>query len=170
MVFLDEFGCNMAMTRRYARGPKGKRVKGYAPVNYGPNVSVLAAMRKDGVSTSMRIEGATTGEVFLAFLRHFLVPTLRPGDLVVMDNLAAHKVHGVKELLAEAGARPLYLPPYSPDYNPIEMCFSKLKTFLRAKAAWTREGLDQALTQAFSRVTPQDTNAWVKHCGYALLN
>lgn len=170
MVFLDEFGCNTGMTRRYARAPRGQRVKGYAPINYGPNVSVLAAMRHDGISTAMRIEGATTGEVFLAFLRHFLLPTLRKGDLVVMDNLAAHKVDGVDELLAEVGARPLYLPPYSPDYNPIEMCFSKIKTFLRAKAADTLEGLDQALTQAFDRITSNDTNAWTRHCDYGLLN
>lgn len=169
MVFLDEFGCNAGMTRRYARGPKGKRVRGYAPVNYGPNVSVLAAMRHDGISTAMRIQGATTGEVFLAFLRHFLVPELRPGDMVVMDNLAAHKVAGVRELLAEAGARPFYLPPYSPDYNPIELCFSKIKGFLRAKAADTLEGLDQALTQALNRISPQDTAAWARHCDYGFL-
>lgn len=170
MVFLDEFGCNAGMTRRYARAPKGKRVKGYAPINYGPNVSVLAAMRHDGITTAMRIPGPTTGEVFLAFLRQFLLPTLRPGDVVVMDNLSAHKVSGVQEVLAEAGARPYYLPPYSPDYNPIEMCFSKLKGILRAKAAETLEGLDQALTQAFNLISSQDTAGWVKHCGYGLLN
>ncbi len=112
-----EAGCNAEMTRRYARGPKGKRVRGYARVNYGPNVSVVAAMRHDGISTAMRVHGAATGEAFLAFLRHFLVPSLRPGDYVVMDNLAAHKVNDVAEILVETGAKPLYLPPYSPDYN-----------------------------------------------------
>lgn len=158
------------MTRRYARGLRGKRVRGYARINYGPNVSVVAAMRHDGISTAMRVHGATTGETFKAFLRHFLLPTLRPGDHVVMDNLAAHKVEGVAEILAEAGAKPLYLPPYSPDYNPIELCISKLKGILRAKAADTLEGLDQALAQAFRKISTQDTKAWVKHCDYALHN
>lgn len=170
LVFLDEFGCNRGMTRRYARGPRGARVKGYAPINYGSNISVIASMRQDGVGAAMRVEGATNGAVFLAFLRRFLLPTLRNGDLVIMDNLAAHKVDGVEDILAEVGARPLYLPPYSPDYNPIELCISKLKGFLRSAAARTKEDLDQALTQAFDAISPQETNAWVKHCGYSLLN
>lgn len=158
------------MTRRYARGQSGKRVRSYAPVNYGPNVSVLAAMRQDGIEAAMRVEGATNGAVFLAFLKHFLVPKLKQGDIVVMDNLAAHKVDGVHQLITSAGARVLYLPPYSPDYNPIELAFSKIKGFLRSKAAWTKESLDQALTQAFACVTASDTAGWIGHCGYALLN
>ena len=158
------------MTRRYARGLSGHRVRSYAPVNYGPNISVLAAMTQDGIKTAMRVEGATSAEVFLAFLKHFLVPKLKQGDIVVMDNLAAHKVHGVQELISSVGARVQYLPPYSPDYNPIELAFSKIKGFLRSKAAWTKESLDQALTQALASVSNKDTTAWVRHCGYAIRN
>lgn len=168
-MFLDEFGCNQGMTRRYAWAPKGKKAIGYAPVNYGENVSVVAAMRLDGVGASMQIEGAMTGEAFLKYLHRFLVPTLRPNDVVVMDNLSVHKVEGVAEAIRSAGARVLYLPPYSPDYNPIELCFSKIKTFLRKAEARTKKGLDQALTQAFQSITLKDIRGWFKHAGYNLL-
>jgi len=168
-VFLDEFGCNRAMTRRYARAPKGKRAIGYAPVNYGENVSVVAAMRLDGLTASMQIEGAMTGDAFLAYVQQVLVPTLRPGDIVVMDNLGSHKVDGIAQAIRSAGAELRYLPPYSPDYNPIELCFSKIKTFLRKAEARTAEGLDHALTQAFQLVTLKDIRGWFKHAGYSLL-
>jgi len=132
------------------------------------SVSWLPCVRM--ASKPPRVEGATSGEVFLAFLKHFLVPKLKQGDIVVMDNLAAHKVDGVHQLITSAGARVLYLPPYSPDYNPIELAFSKVKGFLRLKAAWTKESLDQALTQAFACVTTSETAGLIRHCGYALLN
>lgn len=158
------------MTRRYARAPKGKRAVGYAPVNYGDNVSVVAAMRLDGITASMQIDGAFNTETFLAYVEQVLVPTLRPGDIVVMDNLAIHKAEGVKELIRSAGAQVRYLPPYSPDFNPIELCFSKIKTFLRKLEARTKEGLDHALTQAFLTITPRDARGWFKHAGYSTLS
>ena len=158
------------MTRRYARAPRGKRAVGYAPVNYGDNVSVVAAMRLDGVTASMQIDGAFTGETFLTYVEQILAPTLRPGDIVVMDNLGVHKVQGVKELIRKTGAQLRYLPPYSPDFNPIEQCFSKIKAFLRKAEARTKEGLDHALTQAFQSITQKDARGWFNHAGYSLLS
>jgi transposase len=169
LVFLDEFGCHRGMTRRYARAFLGARALDYAPINYGDNISVIAAMRLDGIPTAMSIKGAVNGDIFLAFVRKFLVPTLRPGDTVVMDNLGAHRVTEVREVIEGANAHLLYLPPYSPDLNPIEQCISKLKGFLRSVAARTKEGLDQALAQAFDTVTRADILAWVKHAGYQTL-
>lgn len=166
LVFLDEFGCNTAMTRRYARSLKGSRAYGTCPVNYGPNVTVAGAIRLDGVVTAMRLEGAMDGEAFLAFTTHLLAPELRPGDVVVMDNLASHKVQGVAEAIEAVGASVLYLPPYSPDFNPIEMCWSKIKEFLRSQAARTRESLDHALAQGLDLVSFSDLVGWFKHCGY----
>lgn len=157
---------NKGMARRYARSAKGTRARGYAPVNYGPNVTVLSAMRQDGVTAAMTIEAATCAEVFQVFLEKVLVPTLRPGDIVVMDNLGTHRMKRVAEIITAAKARLLYLPPYSPDLNPIELCFSKLKTWLRGQGPRTKEALDQALTQGFNRITSQDAKNWFKHCGY----
>lgn len=170
LIFLDEFGCNTAMSRRYAWAPKGKKAIGYAPLNYGENVSVVAAMGLNGMTASMQIEGAISGEVFLEYVRQVLVPTLRPGDVVVMDNLPVHKVDGVAQAIHDAGAKILYLPSYSPDFNPIELCFSKIKDFLRKISARTKEGLEQALTQAFQSITLSDIRGWFKHAGYALLS
>lgn len=158
------------MTRRYAWAPKGKKALGYAPVNYGDNVSVIAAMGLNGMTASMQIDGAISGEVFLEYVRQVLVPTLRQGDLVIMDNLPVHKVDGVLEAIHAVGAQVRFLPSYSPDFNPIELCFSKIKTFLRKAEARTKEGLDQALTQAFQSITLKDIRGWFKHSGYSLLS
>lgn len=169
LVFLDEFGCHRGMTRRFARAFLGERAIDYAPINYGDNISVIAAMRLDGIPTALSINGAVNGDIFLAFVRDLLVPTLRPGDTVIMDNLGAHRVAGVREAIESAKAHLLYLPPYSPDLNPIEQCISKLKAFLRSVAARTKEGLDQALAQAFDTVTQADILGWVEHAGYQTL-
>lgn len=169
IVFLDEFGCHRGMTRRYARAFLGERARAYAPLNYGDNISVISAMRLDGIPTALSINGAVSGEVFLAFIQNFLVPTLKAGDVVVMDNLSSHKVEGIREAIERAGAQLLYLPPYSPDFNPIEQCISKLKGFLRSVAAMTKEGLDHALTQAFNSVSLQDIKGWVENAGYITL-
>lgn len=165
-MFLDEFGCNTAMARRFARALKGQRAHGKCPVNYGPNVTVVGAIRLDGVVTAMSIDGAIDGETFLAFTEGFLAGSLRPGDVVVMDNLASHKVEGVVEAIEAVGASVLYLPPYSPDFNPIEMCWSKVKEYLRSQAARTKESLNRALAQGLDLVSFSDLIGWFKHCGY----
>jgi transposase len=165
-VFLDETGVNIAMTRRYARAPKGERVHTSAPVNKGKNVTVLGAFSLEGIQAAMTIEGSTDTAVFLTFVQKILVPTLHPGQIVMMDNLSSHKVNGVREAIEAAQATLEYLPSYSPDLSPIEECWSKFKEFLRAKAARTRELLDQAITEALDIITPQDAQGWFAHCGY----
>lgn len=164
--FIDESGINLGLTRRYGRAAPGGRVEDAAPFNPGPNVSVIGALSCRGIGAVMSIEGATDGAVFLAYIRQVLAPTLAPGDVVVMDNLSAHKVAGVREAVQAAGATILYLSPYSPDFSPIESCWSKIKAFLRAVKARTREALDEALTAALATVTPLDARHWFAHCGY----
>jgi len=157
------------MTRRFSRSLQGQRAYGSCPVNYGTNVSVVGAVRLEGVVEAMILEGAFDGESFLAYIAEFLAPALRPGDVVVMDNLASHKVTGVVAAVEAVGARVLYLPPYSPDFNPIEMCWSKVKEYLRAQAARTRGALDDAIARGLELVTLSDLRGWFKHCGYAPL-
>jgi len=166
--FIDESGINIAMTRLYGRAPRGERALGSAPQNYGQNVTILGALSCTGLEAVMTIEGATDADVFRAYVREVLCPTLREGDIVIADNLSAHKVAGVQEAIAATGARLLYLPPYSPDLNPIERCWSKIKTFLRAAKARTREALDAAVTRALATVTASDARAWFAHRGYVL--
>ena len=168
LKFIDESGANIAMTRLYGRAPRGQRVVGSVPQNYGQNVTMLAALSATGVEAMMTVEGATDGDVFRSYVREVLAPTLRKGDIVVLDNLGAHKVNGVRAAIEERGARLIYLPPYSPDLNPIERCWSKIKTALRAAKARTREALEEAIKQALATVTESDARAWFKHCGYAL--
>ncbi len=134
---MDEAGSNLAMTRTRGRAVPGERVVNTVPQNYGENVSMLAALSVDGVSAPMTIRGAVDGLVFVAYLKEVLCPTLSEGDVVVMDNLPAHKVKMVRELIEGCRARLIYLPPYSPDLNPIEKCWSKIKTYLRAVKART---------------------------------
>jgi transposase len=165
-VFLDECGISTSMTRRYARATVGSRAYAFCPVNYGPNVTVVSAIRQDGVVAALQFDGAIDAQIFLAFLQEVLLPELRPGDNVWMDNLSSHKVEGVAELLASVGATARYLPPYSPDFNPIEMCISKFKEGVRARAPRTRKALDDAVTQSLDMITPEDTNACLRHCGY----
>jgi transposase len=154
------------MHRRYGRSLCGLRADGIAPVNYGDNISLVGAIRLDGVTTAMSLAGAFDGEAFLAFTEQMLAPELRPGDVVVMDNLGAHKVNGIREAIEAVGARLVYLPPYSPDLNPIEKCWSKVKHILRSIGARTKEGLHQAMAQALNLITLKDLIGWFKHCGY----
>lgn len=165
-VFLDESGVNRAMSRRYARSRVNTRAFGYAPRNWGENVSILGALTLRGPLQAMCVNGATDGRVFLTYLKEVLVPQLWPGAVVVMDNLGAHKVKGVRELIEAAGARLLYLPPYSPDFNPIEAAWSKLKSHLRRVAARTTEALDRAIAQGLATISAQDARGFFKHCGY----
>jgi transposase len=165
---IDESGINLALTRLYGRAPRGERALGSAPQNYGPNVTMLGALSCTGIEAVMTVEGATDADVFRAYVQEVLGPTLREGDTVVADNLSAHKAAGVQEAIAVTGARRLYWPPYSPDLNPIEPCWSKVKTSLRAAKARTREALDAAVTHALATVTEADARAWFAHGGYVL--
>jgi transposase len=168
LKFVDESGVNIAMTRRYGRIRRGQRVHDAAPKNWGRNVTVLGSLSCQGLEAVMTVEGATDAAVFRAYVSQMLVPTLQPGDVVVMDNLGAHKVDGIRSAIEASGAALMYLPPYSPDYSPIEPCWSKLKTCLRAMKARTREALDNALAYAIDTVTASDAQGWFKHCGYPL--
>lgn len=166
--FLDESGSNLAMTRLYGRGAKGERVVDAVPQNYGENITMLAALTTTGVVAPMTINGAVDGVVFKEYVKQVLAPTLRAGDLLVMDNLPAHKVKGIEELIQARGAQVIYLPPYSPDLNPIEKCWSKIKTYLRAAKARTRAELEKALAEALLSVSSKDAIGWFRNCGYAI--
>ena len=127
-------------------------------------MTILGAMSLCGMIATMTIEEATDAEIFLAYVEHVLCPALKPGDVVVMDNLSSHKVNGVRKLIEEVGAEVLYLPPYSPDLNPIEKAWAKLKQLLRATKARTKEALDQAITEALKLISADNAQAWFRHC------
>jgi transposase len=166
LKFVDESGVNLAMTRLFGRAPRGERVIGSVPKNYGASITILASLAVSGLDALMTIEGPTDGEVFIAYVERVLCPTLVRGDIVVVDNLGAHKVAGIREAIERCGARLIYLPPYSPDLSPIEKCWSKIKTFLRAMGARTYEGLEEAIKRATMTITESDALAWFAHCGY----
>jgi transposase len=166
--FIDELGVNLAMTRRFGRAPSGERVIGTVPQNYGANLTMIAALALHGIEAVMTIERATDAEVFQPYTEQVLGPTLRPGDIVVLDNLSAHKLATIREVIEGRGARLLYLPPYSPDLAPIEQAWSKIKTFLRAAKSRTREVLEVAIQQALMTITAADAHSWFTHCGYTV--
>ena len=166
LVVVDESGCTTSMTRARARAPAGERAVDSVPGGRWKVTTMIGAVRRGGVAAAVTLEAATDGEAFLAFVREALAPALRPGDVVVMDNLGAHKVAGVREAIESAGARLLYLPPYSPDLSPIELCWSKVKKLLRDAAARTAEALARAITAAFAAITASDLANWFNHCGY----
>jgi transposase len=156
------------MTPRYGRAAPGERVNEAAPLNYGENISMLAAISLSGIDAPMTIEGAVDGIVFRTYVEQVLAPTLKCGDIVVMDNLGAHKVAGVTEAIETRGAKVIFLPPYSPDLNPIEKCWSKIKTYLRGKKARTRDALEKALQEVLLLITPKDAAGWFESCGYPI--
>jgi transposase len=156
------------MTRLYARCPGGPRIHETTPGSHWKILTILGAMSTRGMIATMTIEEATDTDIFLAYLDHVLCPQLRPGDLVVMDNLSSHKVKGVRERIEAAGAELLYLPPYSPDLNPIEKAWSKLKLLLRSAKARTSEVLDQAITDLLPQITPDNAQAWFRFSGYGV--
>lgn len=166
LVFVDESGVNRSMTRLFAWAKRGERAYGHAPVNRGPNVTLIAALGIEGLLAPMQVNLATTGAVFRAYLEQVLCPVLKPGQIVLMDNLPAHKVSGVRECIEAVGAEVLYLPRYSPEYNPVEQLWSKLKGWMRKRAARRSEGLDVAITEAFEQITGEDAQGWFRHCGY----
>jgi transposase len=164
--FIDETGMQVALTPLYGRAAPGVRVVDTVPQNYGENISLLAALSLHGLSAPMTVEGAVDAEVFRVYVEQVLGPTLHPGDIAVMDNLAVHKVTGIEAAICARGARVEYLPPYSPDLNPIEKCWAKIKTALRHAKARTREALEAALEHALRTITATDALAWFASSGY----
>jgi len=158
------------MTRLWGRAARGARIPEATPQGHWRVLTTLGALSLRGIEAVMTIESPTDGEVFLAYLDQVLCPKLQPGDVVIMDNLSAHKVRGVRERIQACGAELLYLPPYSPDLNPMEKAWFKLKQFLRAAKARTAEALDQAIAEALKTITADNSIAWFRHCGYALQN
>jgi transposase len=166
LVFVDEMGTHTSLAPLYAYSPRGKRAFFEVPRNRGKNTTLLASISCKGMGPSMAVEGPTTKEVFETYVDHVLGPTLRPGQIVVMDNLTSHKGQRVRESIEGRDCELLFLPPYSPDYNPIEEAFSKKKALLRKAEARTREALIEALGAAISAITSQDVGGFFEHCGY----
>lgn len=154
------------MTRTRARAPMGQRAEVVAPFKRGSNFSVISAMGLQGVCASMMIEGAVDSQVFAAYVDHFLVPNLRPGNIVLLDNVKFHHSEWATKLIEATGATVLHLPAYSPDFNPIEECISKIKETLRSLKVRTKRKLYNALKKAIAMVTADDIRGWFKHCGY----
>lgn len=167
-VFVDECSTNIALSPIYARAPKGQRALGKAPRNWGKNISLVCAIDHQGVKPSMSVQGAVDTRAFESYLEHFLVPNLKRGQIVVMDNLSVHKSSRAQRIIEEAGATLLFLPPYSPDYNPIEEAFSKVKAILRKAGARSREALLEATGQALDAITTEDIRGFYADCGYRL--
>lgn len=166
LVFIDETGVNLAMTRGYARAKKGKRAYSKCPYNRGSNITLIGAIAISGLLASLTFEGWTNKEAFLTYVKDVLAPQLWSGACVVMDNLPAHKATEVQKAIESAGARVVFLSPYSPDFNPIENCWSKLKEFLRTRESRTYQELDHSITEAINSVTEKDIIGWFTHCCY----
>ena len=167
-MFIDESGVTTEMTRRYGWAPRPERVSEAIPAGHWHTLTVLAALTTGGVLASMSIESPTDGDVFLAFVEQVLAPRLEPGHVVILDNLAAHKVPGVRQFIENCGAQLLYLPPYSPDFNPIEQAWSQLKQLLRGVKARVLDQLEPAIARAIAAITPQNAQAFFRHCGYGI--
>jgi len=166
-IFLDECGSNIALTRLYARAPKGKRARGSIPRNRRKNVTLLASLSLSGIGETMLIEGAANAQIFEIYIGQILAPSLKEGQVVIMDNLSIHKGQRVRQLIEARGCRLLFLPAYSPDFSPIEETFSKLKAALRRVGARTHEALQDAIAAALLTITAADAAGWFQHCGYA---
>lgn len=167
LVFVDESGANTQMTRRYGRSPAGQRLVCPVPHGHYQTTTMIAGVRRKGPQAPWLFGGAMDGELFLAWVKQGLVRCLQPGDVVVMDNLATHKVAGVREAIEGAGARLEYLPPYSPDFNPIELMWSKVKQRIKSREPRNARQLHQAAGTAFAAVTPADCQGFFLHAGYA---
>ena len=165
-VFLDESGSNIALTRLYARAPKGKRARGSIPRNRGKNMTLIASLTLGGMGEALIVDGAANTEMFEIYIEQILAPSLEPGQMVIMDNLRIHKGKKVQQLIEARGCQVLFLPAYSPDLSPIEEAFSKIKALLRRIGARTREALQEALEYALTTVSASDASGWFSHCGY----
>lgn len=168
LVFLDESGVNINMVRRYGRGKGGRRVVDHTPLNTPKSTTILSSICLDGRHAFTTFQGGTTGDKFLTYLKDVLIPTLRPGDIVVMDNLRTHHIQAVSELLHDAGVKTLYLPPYSPDLNPIEKLWSKVKAILRKLRIRSPDALDAAICFALDQISADDCAGWFCCAGYCL--
>lgn len=166
LVFIDETWATTNMTRRYGRNLRGHRLVAKVPHGHWKTTTFIGALRHDGLTAPTVIDGAINGPLFLAYVQQQLVPTLRPGDIVVMDNLASHKVAGVRQAIEQAGARVVYLPPYSPDFNPIEMVFAKLKHLVRSAGPRSVEALWNLLGRLVDAFPPDECLNYLRHCGY----
>jgi len=170
LIFLDEGGVTTQMTRAWGRAPKGERIAEATQQSHWKVLTTLGAMSLRGIEVAMTIDEATDGEIFSVFVGRVLCPKLRSGHVVVLDNLSAHKVSGIREKIEACGAELLYLPPYSPDLNPIEKAWSKFKQLLRSAKARTQEALEEAVAAALNAITADNANAWFEHCGYRTQN
>jgi transposase len=166
LVFIDETGASTKMARLYGRCPRGERLVSYVPFGHWKTTTFVGALRNDQITAPCVFDGPMNGERFLAWVEQFLVPTLRADDIVVMDNLSSHKVPGVQDAIEKAGASVRYLPPYSPDLNPIEQVFAKLKSLLRKAAARTLEDLISAIANALTKFDPAECANYLNHSGY----
>jgi transposase len=168
LVFLDEFGATTTMQRTHGRAPPGERVVSKVPRGHWKVIRTIAAMSLRGIEASASFDGATDTELFVTFVREALVPALQPGQVVVMDNLSPHKSPEVQRLIEQAGARVLRLPPYSPDFNPIEQAISKIKSVLKKLACRSVDGLFNGITEALGSISPSDARHYIAHAGYSL--
>lgn len=168
LVFVDESGITTDMVRLYAWAEGGERAPGTVPNRHHRRLTLLGGLSTTGLVAMMTIEAATNQDVFLAFVCSVLVPELRPGQIVVLDNLSPHKAPAVRKAIEEAGCQVKFLPPYSPDFSPIEPCWGKLKTLLRGIGARTIDSLQDALVSTMDRVSVTDARNWFTHCGYAV--
>ena len=166
LVFIDETGASTNMTRRYGRCPRGQRLVSSVPWGHWKTTTFVAALRVDQISAPCALDGPMDGDCFRAYIEQFVVPTLRPGEIVVMDNLASHKVAGIREAIEAAGAELRYLPSYSPDLNPIEQAFAKLKALLRKAAARTIDDLIAAIADALTKFQPAECQNYLANSGY----
>jgi len=165
-VFLDETSTATDMARRYGRSPSGARLVAAVPHGHWHTTTFVAGLRQTGIVAPLVLDGPMTGAAFRAYVEQFLAPALEPGDVVMLDNLAAHKVDGVRQAIAAAGASILYLPPYSPDLNPIEQLFAKLKALLRKAAARTKDALWSTIGRLLATVPQSECSNYLNHCGY----
>jgi transposase len=166
LVFIDETGASTNMTRRYGRCPRGQRLVSSVPWGHWKTTTFVAALRVDQIGAPCALDGPMDGDCFRAYIEQFVVPTLRPGEIVIMDNLASHKVAGIREAIEAAGAELRYLPPYSPDLNPIEQAFAKLKALLRKAAARTIDDLIAAIADALTKFQPAECQNYLANSGY----
>ncbi len=166
LIFVDEMGVHTSLAPIYGYSPRGERVHLSVPRNRGKNTTLLSSMTLSGMGPSLAVEGATTVRVFETYVERVLAPSLRPGQIVIMDNLGAHRPKRVRELIEGRSCELLYLPPYSPDYNPIEEAFSKIKNLLRRVAARSKEALVEVLGEALWAVSSEDARGFFEHAGY----
>jgi transposase len=166
LLFVDECGVHTSLAPIYGYAPRGERLRLSVPRNRGKNTTLLSSMTTGGMGPSLAVEGATTARVFETYVEKVLVPSLRAGQIVVMDNLGAHKPRRIRELIEQQSCELLYLPAYSPDYNPIEEAFAKIKTLLRKAAARSKEALVEAIGAALSMVTAEEARGYFEHAGY----